>query len=230
MISANLQEIFCSLQGEGRYSGEPTIFVRFSGCNLRCSYCDTKKALRSAKYCLYEKVPFSRKTANIKNCLSAKKIAALIKNISTTAKIISFTGGEPILFAEVIGEIISLLGKKYKYLLETNGTIVENLKYLKNKIDIYSIDLKSGFEDQNIRFCQQVKASNKYLKIVLQNQTSAQRTVNYIKRTGIKEVYFQPEFGRKIKKDILIDLIKELSKTNIRYKFNIQLHKVLKIK
>lgn len=133
-------------------------------------------------------------------------------------------------FAEVIGEIISLLGKKYKYLLETNGTIVKNLEYLKNKIDIYSIDLKSGFEAQNIKYCQEVKQSDKYLKIVLQNRASAQRTVSYIKRTGIKEVYFQPEFGQKIKKELIIDLIKELSKTNIKYKFNIQLHKVLKIK
>lgn len=42
MIKANINEIFASIQGEGRYVGEKQLFVRFSSCNLKCAYCDTQ--------------------------------------------------------------------------------------------------------------------------------------------------------------------------------------------
>lgn len=230
MNSVNINEIFCSLQGEGRYAGTSTIFVRFSGCNLRCRYCDTKKALSSSKFCKYEKLPFSGQFIKIKNNLTAQQIALLIKSIKTTTRMISFTGGEPLLFPEVIKELISLLGPKYTYLLETNGTLYKNLKVLKNAIDIFSIDIKRGQEKNNIKFCKLLKNKNKYLKIVLEDKLNPEILVKTIKSCDCQEVYLQPEYGKKINNKKLEKLIYLLAKEKINFKYLPQLHKILKIK
>lgn len=95
-----INEIFYSLQGEGAHAGVPAVFVRFSGCNLRCPFCDTD----------HEKGEW----------LSGTDIAGFINLYP--AEWIILTGGEPSLF--VTDELVHLLhvatGKKIA--VETNGT------------------------------------------------------------------------------------------------------------
>lgn len=113
----SLNEIFYSLQGEGLNTGSPMIFVRFSGCNLTCHFCDTD---------------FKEKMK-----LSAEEI---IKKVSVyPCKSILLTGGEPAL--QINEDLIDQLKENgFKIHLETNGTI--NLKCM-DKIDWITISLKS---------------------------------------------------------------------------------------
>lgn len=98
-----INEIFYSLQGEGKYAGVPVIFVRFSGCNLKCSFCDTNHKQKLV--------------------LRKEEIGRAVDSLSKNkCKIIVFTGGEPML--QLSPELLLYLREKgYTLHLETNGTI-----------------------------------------------------------------------------------------------------------
>lgn len=97
-----INEIFYSIQGETTYVGNPTVFVRTTACNLRCTYCDTK-------YSYYEG--------------EMQSLEAIIKEIdSHQAPYVCITGGEPLLQKEVHTLMKELSDKGYKVSLETSGS------------------------------------------------------------------------------------------------------------
>ena len=97
----DLVEIFESLQGEGRNTGRPCIFIRFAGCNLKCPWCDTDVTKR-----------FSASAEDILRELRSFK-----------AKSVILTGGEPTLVKEMPELIAALREKGYWIAVETNGTL-----------------------------------------------------------------------------------------------------------
>ena len=97
----DLVEIFESLQGEGRNTGRPCVFVRFAGCNLKCPWCDTDVAKK-----------FSASLADIQKELKEYK-----------AKSVILTGGEPTLVKEMPELVAALKKDGYWIGVETNGTI-----------------------------------------------------------------------------------------------------------
>ncbi|MGZ5454763.1 MAG: 7-carboxy-7-deazaguanine synthase QueE [Candidatus Aminicenantales bacterium] len=98
-------EIFASVQGEGLRQGEPTIFVRLAGCNLRCGFCDTKKAWRGGREISVEKI--------------AEKVLRLRTEYPTTW--VCLTGGEP-LAQDVRPLLLRLHAEGFRVQIETNGT------------------------------------------------------------------------------------------------------------
>lgn len=117
-----INEIFYSLQGEGAMSGTPAVFVRFSGCNLRCSFCDTRH---------------ERGTL-----LSDAEIVDYINTYP--ADWIILTGGEPSLFidSDFIHTLHVATGKKIA--IETNGTRV-----VADEIDWITLSPKRGMTDES---------------------------------------------------------------------------------
>lgn len=229
-ITANISEIFCSIQGEGKYIGLPMIFIRFTGCNLRCSYCDTKRALVPSPFCSYEQVPFSGKIAKIKNDLSVAQVVALLDKMSTSADCIAFTGGEPLCQAEFIKTLTAHCGHRYKYLLETNGTLVNELRTIKNKIDVFSVDLKKGQEKEFALFWRRIGHKDKYIKIVLEKDLNLKKIALLCRQLKIKEVFLQPEASQKELKNFSINkIISVFNKEGLAVRFLPQLHKLLKI-
>lgn len=115
-----INEIFYSLQGEGRHTGTPAVFVRFSGCNLSCDFCDTDH--------------------NDGAMMSDEEIIAAIMQYRD-APMIVITGGEPSLFID--HEFIEKLKREtHKYIaIETNGTCG-----LPVNIDWITLSPKQGFE------------------------------------------------------------------------------------
>lgn len=103
-ITTPINEVFVSIQGEGSEVGMKAVFVRFSGCNLKCDFCDTKRA--SDDYIW----------------ISTKDIVDYIVR-ATTYNVI-FTGGEPTLQMNAINDIMNQLGNDYDFYIETNGTNV----------------------------------------------------------------------------------------------------------
>lgn len=100
-----VSEIFCSLQGEGTRAGLPCAFIRLSGCNLRCAYCDT----------IFAREPDRGEE------LEAGEAAA--RALAYGQRLVQVTGGEPLL-QEGCGELIAaLLDGGATVLLETNGSI-----------------------------------------------------------------------------------------------------------
>ena len=122
MKKAKITEIFSSIQGEGLYVGQPQTFVRFYGCNLSCRFCDERKKTKFREYS------------------AAELIAAIVKEGN---KVISLTGGEPLLCAGFLKEVLPQLKKKgFLIYLETNGGLKNKLLEIIRFLDIISMDIK----------------------------------------------------------------------------------------
>lgn len=102
-MSLIVNEIFYSIQGESSYAGWPCVFVRLTGCNLRCSYCDTVYTYAEGK---------------------GKTIAEILGEIRKfQCSFVELTGGEPLLQKETPVLVENLLKRGYRVLLETNGSL-----------------------------------------------------------------------------------------------------------
>jgi len=98
-----LSEIYRSIQGEGRHAGLPMTFVRFAGCNLNCTYCDSRHARSGG-------IPVT----------PAKILDACL---ASPWRRVQLTGGEPMLQPEVPALCTMLIDAKFAVILETNGTV-----------------------------------------------------------------------------------------------------------
>lgn len=98
-----IHEIYQSIQGESTYAGQPCVFVRTSGCNLRCRWCDTEDAFEGGA----EK--------------SLESIISVVRNFG--CNLVEITGGEPLLQPETLTLIRNLLDEGCDVLLETGGAL-----------------------------------------------------------------------------------------------------------
>lgn len=99
-----ITEIYKSVQGESTYAGVPCVFVRLTGCNLRCSWCDSEYAFYGGKK------------------ISEDEVFAEVQRLSPHGGYVEITGGEPMLQErEVVSLMQRLLDAGYNVLLETSG-------------------------------------------------------------------------------------------------------------
>ncbi|MDO9027122.1 MAG: 7-carboxy-7-deazaguanine synthase QueE [bacterium] len=162
-VNARIAEIFHSLQGEGIYLGEPTTFVRFAGCNLDCSYCDTPLAKAGDK-AIEMDIP---------------ETLDKIQAITHPDDFVSFTGGEPLLQMDFIAALIPELKKHdHRLYLETNGTLFKELAAIISGLDVVAMDIKPpsacGKDLWSIQqqFLQTAK-DKAFVKMVVCSQTTA---------------------------------------------------------
>ena len=141
-----INEIFYSLQGEGYHSGTPAVFVRFSGCNLRCVFCDTQHQEGTM--------------------MSLQEIVNEV-NKYPIAPLVVLTGGEPSLFIDedFVAELKLKTGKTIA--IETNGT-----RPLPSNLDWVTLSPKTAFEGGDIEPC--VLRSCDELKVVYLGQDLTQ--------------------------------------------------------
>jgi len=171
-MKGRINEVFESIQGEGLYLGEKQLFVRFSGCNLGCRFCDTDhKAFREYEpYELFEE----------------------IKKHKNGHHSVSFTGGEPLLQKDFLKEVLILnRSNGYRNYLETNGTLPDALEGVIDLVDIVAMDLKlptsTGLNDfwkEHQRFLEIAYRQDAFLKAVICVSTTEEdfrRALNLIK-------------------------------------------------
>ena len=141
-----INEIFYSLQGEGFHTGTPAVFVRFSGCNLRCSFCDTQHQAGEM--------------------MSLQEVVNEV-NKYPIAPLLVLTGGEPSLFIDeaLVAELKQKTGKKIA--IETNGT-----RPLPDNLDWVTFSPKTAFDGGDLEPC--VLTHCDELKVVYLGQDLAQ--------------------------------------------------------
>lgn len=124
MTTSKIKEIFASIQGEGPYIGYKQVFIRFCGCNLDCTYCDTSFADNQ------DHTEFT--PDELKKYLDDFNL----KSIHS----ISLTGGEPLLWTDFLVEFLPTIDNKIY--LETNSTLKDNLEKVIDYVDVIAADIK----------------------------------------------------------------------------------------
>jgi len=200
----NITEIFYSLQGEAREVGLPTVFIRLTGCPLRCSYCDTEYAFKG------------------NNLLSIDEIMAQVKQYSTPY--ICVTGGEPL--AQINCHILldTLVKEGYLVSLETSGSI--DVGEVNPAVSIV-MDVKtpsSNESDQNLYDNIEKLQTKDQLKFVIGSRQDFDWSVDIMTQYSTTAgVLFSPVFDQ-VSPTQLADWILD-KQLNVR--MQVQMHKLL---
>ncbi|MBA3582722.1 MAG: 7-carboxy-7-deazaguanine synthase QueE [Gammaproteobacteria bacterium] len=201
-----LTEIFFSLQGEARTVGLPTVFVRLTGCPLRCHYCDTAYAFTGGEWWTCEDV--------------------LAKVASYSARYVTVTGGEPLAQKNCFGLLEKLCDAGYEVSLETSGAIdVSKVDVRVSKVlDIKTPD--SGEQARNlwtnldyitkhdqIKFVICSRADYAWAKTILQQYALSSRC----------ELLFSPSHGQLSNRELAEWILQD----GVPVRFQVQLHKYI---
>jgi organic radical activating enzyme len=163
-LTADISEIFSSVQGEGPFMGVKQIFVKFAACNLRCKFCDQKKAFGPKHF-------------------TVDKMLSIVKQINENSgghHSVSLTGGEPLLYAEFLKVFLKMLKDEgMKSYLETNGTLPEELARVIGLVDIIAMDVKlpsstiqKAFWHEHAEFLKIASAKKVFVKVVITADTT----------------------------------------------------------
>jgi 7-carboxy-7-deazaguanine synthase len=205
-MALKVNEIFYSVQGESTYAGLPCVFVRLTGCNLRCSYCDTQYAYHEGE---------------------ELDVAGILDRVAGyQCDLVEVTGGEPLVQNETPSLIHRLLEKGFNVLMETNGSLDIGC------IDpgcVRIIDIKcpsSGEAERNLLENLTRLTAKDELKFVIGDREDYEYAKRVLKAMnqdqGVKcPIHFSPVFGR-IRPDALAEWILE---DHLQVRLSLQLHK-----
>ena len=202
-----INEIFLSIQGESTYTGLPCIFIRLSGCNLNCIYCDTGE---------HEKVNY---TLNAKDVVKHLKKFDPIRNLE-------ITGGEPLLQSDIYELITELHKEDYRILLETNGSVdLKNVpSYVKKIVDVKTPGSGHGnsFLLSNLGY---LDLSHDNLKFVLSGRDDYEWAKSFIIKNRLSgdNILFSAVYER----NILQDLSKWIIDDRLDVRLQLQIHKFI---
>ena len=206
MTQLKIFEIFYSLQGESSRVGLPTIFIRLSGCPMRCHYCDTAYAFQGG------------------SMMTVDEIMETIKKYDT--RYVTVTGGEPLAQKEVLSLLKVLADQNYEVSLETGGGL--SIKEVDPRIKII-LDIKtpeSGEEKKNYWDNLNLIHSKDEIKFVLCSREDydwAKKILNQYKLTEKCDVLFSPVY----QKLNTTDLGNWILEDQLSVRMQIQLHKLL---
>ncbi|PKM95562.1 MAG: putative 7-carboxy-7-deazaguanine synthase QueE [Firmicutes bacterium HGW-Firmicutes-1] len=208
-------EKFISVNGEGRLSGQLALFIRFQGCNLSCSYCDTSWA--NDDNCLF--------TIMTKEELDQYIEASGIINIT-------LTGGEPLIqehFIELVEYLSRIQDRRIE--IETNGSApILPLKEIKNKNVFITMDYKlpsSGMEEHMMLTNLSKLTKDDTIKFVVGSESDlskAKQLMNQFKLVQNTNVYISPVFGQ-ITPEEIVEWLKDNLLNHVT--LQLQLHKII---
>ena len=181
MIKIN--EIFYSIQGESSYAGNPTVFIRTTGCNLRCTYCDTQYSYYEGKL-----VPIEQILLQIKEY---------------DADYVCITGGEPLLQPEIHKLINILCDQGRKVSLETSGS--KSIQQVDPRVKII-LDVKTpdsgaanSFFNENIVFSSELNRAPTEFKFVISSENDLEWSENFCRQHDLLRnftIFFSPAYGQ----------------------------------
>ena len=207
-MSLTVNEIFYSLQGESSYAGRPCVFIRLTGCNLRCSYCDTRYAYEEG---------------------TEMELDWIMDQVSSyRCPLVEITGGEPLIQEDTPQLIRRLLERDFKVLLETNGS--QNIQRVDDRC-IKVVDMKcpsSGMEARNDLENLKKLGPGDELKFVIGNRMDfeyAKGVLDEFRKyfSAMNPVHFSPVFGE-LEPKLLAQWILE---EHLEVRLQLPLHKII---
>lgn len=242
MALGALSEIFSSFQGEGLLVGQRHLFVRMSGCNLRCAYCDTPDSLeREPDYTLW--LPEgTRQGPNPISTEALSNFVGLFFDADPAIDAVSLTGGEPLMQAGFLREWLCEARLPVPVLLETSGMLPEALAEVVDLVDVVSMDVKlpsntgePEFWRQHREFARLAARRTLYAKILVDDRTRTaefERAVHLLAEVERDTpVYLQPisdEHGRPQASEACLSRFHRLARRALRnVRVVPQMHKIL---
>ena len=217
-----ITEIYKSIQGESSYAGLPCVFVRLTGCNLRCHWCDSEYTFTGGQR------------------MSLEEVEAEVERLSPNGGLVEITGGEPMLQErEVVPLMERLLNAGYNVLLETSGE--RPLEKVPKEI-IKIVDVKcphSGEPDTFLMENMDALTSHDEVKFVISDRTDYEFarsfTAEHKLAARVSSVIFSPAFSKEASglrdtSHCLLDpreLAEWMLADNIPARLGLQIHKFI---
>jgi len=217
-----ITEIYKSLQGESTYAGLPCVFVRLTGCNLRCSWCDTEYSFYGGKK------------------MSPEQVFEEVEVLSPNVGVVEITGGEPMLQErELIPLMQRLVDSGYKVLLETSGE--RELDRVPSAV-VKIVDVKCPGSDEGDSFRPEnleTLGSQDEVKFVLRDRADYEFARDFTRRHTLAQrvnaVLFSPAFrkdaaGARNASNCLLDpqqLAEWILEDNLQVRLGLQIHKLI---
>jgi 7-carboxy-7-deazaguanine synthase len=206
MLTVN--EIFYSIQGESTFAGWPCVFIRLTGCNLRCRYCDTTYAYDQG------------------DDMALDYLVAKVEDFS--CNLVEVTGGEPLLQRETPSLISALIKNRHTVLLETNGT--QDISTVDDKC-IRIVDIKcpsSGMKQETYWKNLEYLTAQDQLKFVIANREDYVYAKSILSNPLVKRrkklvVNLSPVFNEMDLKELANWILED----DLRARLHIQLHKYI---
>jgi 7-carboxy-7-deazaguanine synthase len=201
-----ITEIFLSLQGESRSSGFPTVFVRLTGCPLRCGYCDTAYAFKGGEWMTTEEV--------------------LARVAEYGVKHVCVTGGEPLAQAHCEGLLAALCDAGHEVSLETCGAL--DISGVDPRV-IKVMDLKtpgSGESEKNLYANVDQLTDRDQVKFVICDEADyvwSRQKMNELQLPARCEVLFSPAKAGQDPRELAEWILRD----RLPVRFQLQLHKIL---
>jgi 7-carboxy-7-deazaguanine synthase len=207
-LALKVNEIFYSIQGESSFAGRPCVFIRLTGCNLRCAYCDTVYAYEAGKDI---------------------SIAELLEKVAAYhCPLVEITGGEPLIQTETSPLIERLLDSGYRVLLETNGS--RDVSLVDDRcIRILDIKCPSSGEAENNDWSNLDRLSaGDEIKFVLSDRGDYDFAKGIMARKDfplglIEEIHFSPIPGKLAPKTLAEWILAD----RLPVRLHLQLHKLI---
>ena len=204
-MALEVSEIFHSIQGESSWSGQPCVFIRLTGCNLRCAYCDTSYAYEQGRF------------------MEIPEIVERVRRLR--CDLVEVTGGEPLIQAETPSLIVGLLDAGHTVLLETNGSI--DIGVVDPRC-VRIMDIKcpsSGMAGQNdLRNLKKLGVQDE-LKFVIASREDYQFARDLLSTLPAAQckINFSPVFGSLAPRSLAQWILED----HLAVRLNLQLHKII---
>ena len=208
-----ITEIFASIQGESTSVGMPTVFVRLTGCPLRCQYCDTAYAFSGGTWMQFDEIATKVKSFNLKH--------------------VTVTGGEPLAQKSCLNLLSTLCDQDYNVSLETSGAL--DISEVDPRV-IKVMDIKTPASDEVSKNCWNnisYLREQDQVKFVICNQPDyvwAKNIVVEHQLTDRCEVLFSPMMeveGNNVEPLEAKQLAEWIVQDQLNVRFQLQLHKIL---
>jgi 7-carboxy-7-deazaguanine synthase len=198
-----INEIFHSIQGESSRAGEPCVFIRLTGCNLRCSYCDTEYAFYDGK------------------SYSVDDIIAEVEKYN--CRLVEVTGGEPLLQEDTLNLMNRLCDDGFEVMLETGGSLPVDSVDGRVKIILDMKCPSSGMTKKNLYANLNWIKTTDEVKFVIGNREDYEWSKNVLEEYGVLSkaaALFSPVFGKLEPSDLAKWILED--KLNVRFQIQIQ--------
>jgi 7-carboxy-7-deazaguanine synthase len=206
-MTLTVNEIFYSIQGETIAAGLPSVFVRLTGCNLDCAYCDTRYARDNG---------------------TAMEIETIVQKIEQfqSADHVTITGGEPLSQPNAVILLKQIIDRGWKCQIETNGSIL--LKDVPEKVRKI-VDVKTpssgesdSFDMRNLKYL----TDRDEIKFIIADAGDYEFSRDFISKYHVKKgtiINFSPAFNTMTYQDLADRIIAD----GLPVRLNLQLHKII---